>query len=147
MYSAIVVDDQESARETIVILIKKYKIPIDIIGKAASVDEAVDLINQLSPQIVFLDINMPIKNGLELFNYVNPEKLQIIFTTGHHEYAIKAINLSACYYLLKPISPIEFKKATDKAIDNINKGYGLGNNINLLKELMASPNKIGRAHV
>ncbi|MGB3946420.1 MAG: LytTR family DNA-binding domain-containing protein [Bacteroidia bacterium] len=139
MFKVLIVDDEESARETVHMLIKKTTLPISVIGKVDSVDAALELISKDEPQIIFLDINMPEKNGLELFENISAKNFQIIFTTAYEEYAIKAINLSACYYLLKPISPIEFTKALNKAIENITTGVSYLKNIDFLMELVKKP--------
>jgi two-component system LytT family response regulator len=139
MFKVLIVDDEESARETLHLLIKKTNLPIDVIGKVESVDAAILLINKNEPQIILLDINMPDKNGLELFDAIDAKNYQVIFTTAYEEYAIKAINLSACYYLLKPVSPSEFNKAMTKAIENITTGVSYLKNINFLKELIKKP--------
>lgn len=139
MFKVLIVDDEESARETIHLLIKKSNMPIDVIGKVESADAAIDLINKAEPQIIFLDINMPNKSGLELLDSIDSRKYQIIFTTAYEEYAIKAINLSACYYLLKPVSPSEFNKALAKAIENTTSGVSYFKNIDFLKELIKKP--------
>lgn len=136
MYKAIVIDDEESARESIGLLIDKNCPDVKLSGKANSVDAGIKLIQKEQPQIIFLDINMPGKTGLELFDYIPPRTYQVIFTTAYDEYALKAINLSACYYLLKPISPSEFIKAVNLATENIKQGFSLGENLLLLKELI-----------
>lgn len=134
MINAIIIDDEEMARETIDLLAKKYCPNINIIAKAASVDESAKLITLHSPEIIFLDINMPNKNGFELFNEVNLDKIKVIFTTAYSEFAIKAINLSASYYLLKPISPSDFKLAVDVTVKKIENQTSDKINLQLIKD-------------
>lgn len=135
MIPAIIIDDEEHARETIDLLTEKYCPELKIAGKANSVDEGVKLIKKHNPQIIFLDINMPGKNGFELFNEVNLDDIKIIFTTAYSEFAIKAINLSASYYLLKPISPVDFKTAVETTIKKITTQTSDKVNLLLIKEL------------
>ncbi len=135
MYSAIIIDDELTARDTIELIIKKNELSIEVIGKAKDADEGIRFINKLAPEIIFLDINMPGKSGIEMLEYISTKNLQIIFTTAYDEYAIKAINLSACYYLLKPINIAELKKAVSKAIENIESKNDFSKNIDLFKEI------------
>lgn len=119
MIKAIVIDDEPMARDTIEIFTSKFAPEINLVGKADSVQSGLELIRKLEPQIVFLDINMPEQNGFALFDNLSDIDVKIIFTTAYSEYAIKALNLSASYYLLKPISPQDFKEAVEKTIQKI----------------------------
>lgn len=136
MINVIIVDDEQMARDTIELFIRKYCPELNITGKARSVDEAVTLIKANPPDILFLDINMPDKNGFVIFNEIEMGDIKVIFTTAYSEYAIKAINLSASYYLLKPISAVEFKKAVIQTIERINKQVSDTINVRFLKELL-----------
>lgn len=135
MYTALIIDDELTARDTIELIIKKNELSIEVIGKAKDADEGIRFINKLSPEIIFLDINMPGKSGIEMLEYISTKNLQIIFTTAYDEYAIKAINLSACYYLLKPINVAELKNAVSKAIESIESKNDFSKNIDLFKEM------------
>jgi two-component system LytT family response regulator len=86
---------------------------IEILGKASNVDEALELILNLSPDIVFLDIQMPEKNGFELVKSLKKYNLcpSVIFVTAHNEYAINAVKMAAFDYLLKPVVFDELKEA------------------------------------
>ena len=136
MIKALVIDDEQMARDTIELFIKKYTPDIQLIGKAGSVTEGVRLIQQTPPDILFLDINMPEKKGFAIFDEIELSHIKVIFTTAYSEYAIKAINLSASYYLLKPISPVEFKKAVEKTLEKINQQVSYVNTIAFLKNLI-----------
>lgn len=136
MITAIVVDDEQMARDTIELFVQKYCPDIKLIGKAKSVDAAVKLIKTATPDIVFLDINMPEKNGFVLFDEVDLGNMKIIFTTAYSEYAIKAINMSASYYLLKPISPTEFQLAVAKTVDKIQKQISDKTNVDFLRDVL-----------
>jgi two-component system LytT family response regulator len=136
MITAIVVDDEKMARDTIDLFVQKYFPEIKLIGKAKSVDDASKLIKTRTPDIVFLDINIPEKNGFVLFDEVDLGNIKVIFTTAYSEFAIRAINLSASYYLLKPISPIEFKLAVTKTIEKIKNQTSDRANVDFLRDVL-----------
>lgn len=138
MTKALVIDDEQMARDTVELFIQKHTPELELIGKAGSIDQGVQLIKLHRPEIIFLDINMPEKNGFALFDEIDLSSIKIIFTTAYSEYAIKAINLSASYYLLKPISPIEFKKAVSQTIAKIEQHISDSANIKLLRDFISN---------
>ena len=87
-------------------LLTNYCDGIEIIGTASSSDEALKLINNSEPDLVFLDIEMPKKTGFEFINDLGVFHFSLVFVTAYNQYAIKAFDLSAIDYLLKPV-PIE----------------------------------------
>ncbi len=103
MIKVLIVDDEQSARESLVSIIQKYCDGVSIIGLGKNVDEAVDLIYRFSPDLVFLDIEMPKGNGFSLFEKVKSPSFETIFTTAYEEFAIKAFRVSALDYLTKPL--------------------------------------------
>ena len=107
----IIIDDEVKAIETLQILLNDYCDGIDIIGTATSTDEGLKLINNSDPDLVFLDIEMPKKTGFELINNLGIFHFSLVFVTAYNQYAIKAFDLSAIDYLLKPV-PIERLKKT-----------------------------------
>ncbi len=114
MISAIIVEDEKVSRNVLAGYIKKYCPGIQLIGEAANIDEAQQLIDNLKPQLVFLDIEMPKGNGFDLLERYPETNFEVIFVTAFNDYAIQAFNCSAAYYLLKPISIDELVKAVDK---------------------------------
>lgn len=97
-------------------LCEKYCEGLEIVGMAASVDEGLQVIKATNPQIVFLDIHMPVKNGFQLLEtYEGHPPFSTIFTTAYEEYALKAFKLSVVDYLLKPIDIEALVKAVEKA--------------------------------
>ncbi|MCC6720893.1 MAG: response regulator transcription factor [Bacteroidia bacterium] len=122
MISAIIVDDEIAGRENLSFLINEFLPEVKILGKADSVKTAVEIINKTKPDIVFLDIEMPEKDGFSLILETNSVDIEIIFTTAHAEYALKALKASAIDYLLKPIDPTELQIAVQKVISK--KGIG-----------------------
>lgn len=98
---AIVIDDERLARKELIKLLEDFP-EIEILGEAANVDEAYELINSLNPDLLFLDIQMPGKTGFELLEMLDSVPT-VIFTTAYDEYALKAFEVNALDYLLKPI--------------------------------------------
>jgi two-component system LytT family response regulator len=131
---AIIVEDEKLARD----LVKSYlssQESIELIGEFADGFSGLKAINELKPDIVFLDVQMPKLTGLELLELLE-EVPQIIFTTAYDEYAVQAFDLNAVDYLLKPFSKERFDKAVAKAIGKIDdKSQSLG--IKSLKQHVA----------
>tara|TARA_R110002126_G_scaffold72364_1_gene180877 strand:+ start:34603 stop:35352 length:750 start_codon:yes stop_codon:yes gene_type:complete len=115
---ALIIDDEKKARQVLRILIEENCPKVTEILEADNLLSGVDLIKNETPNIVFLDIEMPEHSGLEILNFIEKEtyNFEIIFTTAYSEYAIQAFQLSAIDYLLKPVRPNQVKEAIDKAI-------------------------------
>jgi two-component system, LytTR family, response regulator len=99
----IIVDDERLARQELKSLLAEYK-EIEIIAECSNAEEAKQKINELKPDLVFMDIQMPGKTGLELLEEISslPE---VVFVTAYDEYALKAFEINALDYLLKPVQP------------------------------------------
>lgn len=109
---AIIVDDERLARKELTSLLEHHP-EIEIIDEAANADEAIEKIDKQSPDVIFLDIQMPGKTGFELLE--NLERVpQVIFTTAYDEFALKAFDFNALDYLLKPVQ-------ADRLSESINK--------------------------
>jgi two-component system, LytTR family, response regulator len=117
---SIVIDDEKSNRAVLSTLLKRFCPDVINVGEASDADEAYSLIQNLKPDLVFLDINMPKQSGLSLLNRFDNIPFQTIFVTGHDQYAINAIKFDALDYLLKPIEINELVNATNKAIALLN---------------------------
>tara|TARA_B110000285_G_C15135703_1_gene626731 strand:- start:1235 stop:1996 length:762 start_codon:yes stop_codon:yes gene_type:complete len=111
---AIIVDDEEGARESLSILLEKYVKGVKIVAKSDSIASAMEKIKKYTPDLVFLDIEMPFGTGFELLERMKPINFNIIFVTAYDHYALKAIKFSALDYLLKPVDIDELNKAIDK---------------------------------
>lgn len=109
---AVIVEDSRLARNELKELIKEHG-SIELIGEAENVDNGIALIQEKRPDLLFLDINMPEKDGFKLLEELD-EAPMVIFTTAFDEYAIKSFEYNALDYLLKPISPSRFASAIDK---------------------------------
>ncbi|GAB5379448.1 MAG: LytTR family DNA-binding domain-containing protein [Aliiglaciecola sp.] len=132
MMKALVVDDEKLARQNLTILLSKRE-DVHHVFEAKDGLEAIELAKRYQPDLIYLDIEMPIKNGIEV-----AEELMglsaIIFVTAYDNYAIQAFQLNAIDYLLKPYDDERFTKATDKAIRHI--GRPNHSDIGALTELL-----------
>lgn len=120
MFKAIIIDDEEPAREIIKSFLKAYE-DIGVVAECKNGFEGIKAITEFKPDIVFLDIQMPKLTGFEMLELLE-EKPVIVFSTAYDDYAIKAFELSAADYLLKPFSPKRFNDALQKAVDNLKDG-------------------------
>lgn len=113
--TAIIVDDEPYAILALKEMLGHFE-GIQIVARANNAVEALDLIQEYKPSLIFLDINMPAISGFELLNLIDPAlEPKVIFITAHNEYALEAFNLNAIDYLLKPIDPVRLAQAIDKA--------------------------------
>ncbi len=110
----IIVDDELSARENLSYLIEDFCPEITIIDTCCNVEEALLSIDKNNPDVVFLDIEMPQKNGFQLLKECDNFDFQIVFITAYDQYAIKAFEVSALDYLLKPIDIDRLIETVDK---------------------------------
>ncbi len=105
LITAFIVDDEIKSISNLKNLIHKYCSKIEVIGSVQSPIEALDLINESAPDVLFLDIEMPKINGFELLNLLGDRiHFKVVFVTAYNQFAIKAIKVNALDYLLKPIS-------------------------------------------
>ena len=109
---AVIVEDSRLARNELKELIKLHD-DLELIGEASNVDDGVELIESESPDLLFLDINMPEKDGFDLLEMLDEVPITV-FTTAYDEYAIKSFEYNALDYLLKPVSNKRFDMALEK---------------------------------
>ncbi len=117
----LVIDDEVNARNAIKNLVQQLSLPVEIVGEAASAFEGLEKISELKPDLLFLDIQMPGKSGIELMQEMNNDHVQVIFVTAHEGFAIQALKLSAIDYILKPLDPADLREAVEKAVKNKSK--------------------------
>ncbi|CAA0155596.1 LytR/AlgR family response regulator transcription factor [Tenacibaculum maritimum] len=110
---AIIVEDEEVSRQILKNYIKKYCPNIKVLGEAGTIEEAYNLIQQNTLDLVFLDVEMPYGNAFDLLEKVENRTFETIFVTAYDHYAIEALNNNASYYLLKPISIDDLIKAVN----------------------------------
>ena len=113
MFRAIVIDDEPAARRLMKNLLQEHKDVVDVIAEAGSGREAISKIEELKPDLIFLDIQMPDLTGFEVIEKLN-HKPNIIFTTAYEQYAIRAFETFSIDYLLKPIKEERLTQSIDK---------------------------------
>jgi two-component system LytT family response regulator len=111
---AIIIDDEETGIATLKLLIEKYIPDVKVVASCNAPKEAIEVIENYKPEIVFLDISMPEMNGFELLEKLEWKNFNLIFTTAHQEYALKALKHNALDYLLKPVYHKELRSAIDR---------------------------------
>jgi two-component system LytT family response regulator len=114
MIKTIIVDDENSCIEVLKELITEYCKQITVIATGSSVEEGIQLINELKPDLVFLDIELKNQLSFAILDKLNNNNLHIIFTTAHEKYAMRAIKASCLDYLLKPLGANELIEAVNK---------------------------------
>jgi two-component system, LytTR family, response regulator len=112
---ALIIDDERLARVELRRLLSEFK-EIDIVGEAVNVDDAIEKITTLHPELIFLDIQMPGKNGFDLLEELDTVPT-VVFTTAYDEYALKAFDYNAMDYLLKPIEPKRLEETVKKIVE------------------------------
>jgi len=113
---AILIDDEPNNLDNLEQLLTTYCPELAICGRAMNADEGKVLILSQHPQLVFLDVQMPGKSGLEMLKELNRQDFEVIFVTAFEKFAIEALRFSALDYLLKPISIKELQNAVAKAV-------------------------------
>jgi len=111
-FKTLLIDDERLAREELKLLLKDY-LEIDIIDEAKNGQEGIEKINQLKPDLIFLDINMPGMNGFEMIKQLE-DIPRVVFVTAYDEFALKAFEINALDYIMKPIDPERLKECITK---------------------------------
>ncbi len=115
MLSAVIVDDEPLCVETLVIQLAKFCPQVQVLTTFSQAEEALAHLKKQTPDLLFLDIEMPVLNGFELLNRLQPLVPPVIFTTAYDQFAIRAFKYAAVDYLLKPIDGTELAQAVQKA--------------------------------
>lgn len=116
---SIIIEDEQAARVALKSYIAKYCPQIELIGEAINAKEGIELIHECEPQLVFLDVEMPFGNAFDVLEGCKDMCFETIFVTAFSEYSLQALNQSAAYYLLKPISIEELIVAINKVQQQI----------------------------
>ena len=138
--NAIIIDDEKNALESLSLKVEKYFPQITITHKFQNPQKAVIEINNNLPDLLFIDIQMPVLNGFDVLSKIENPNFEIIFVTAYSEYAIEAIKHCAIGYIVKPIDNDELKLAIENALKNINQKSPLEKNIQLLENLISNGN-------
>jgi two-component system LytT family response regulator len=112
---ALIVDDERLARKELMKLLEEHP-SIEIVGEATNADEAEKMIEELNPDLLFLDIQMPGRTGFQLLESLDSAPL-VVFTTAYDEFALKAFEVNALDYLLKPITSERLSEAVHKILE------------------------------
>lgn len=118
MINAIIIDDEKIARDVVKTYLQKHQQEIHVVAECTNGFEGVKAITELKPDLIFLDIQMPKLTGFEMLELLD-EQPCIIFSTAYDEFAIRAFEMSAADYLLKPYDQERFDKAIQQAMDKI----------------------------
>ncbi|MEJ2054610.1 MAG: response regulator, partial [Calditrichaceae bacterium] len=113
--TAVIVDDERLARVNLKKLLESYE-AIDIVGEADSCASAVSVILKFRPRLIFLDIQLIGESGFDLLEQLDSD-IHVIFVTAFDQYAIRAFEVNAIDYILKPVNPERLKKAVDRLTD------------------------------
>ncbi|HEY4538758.1 MAG TPA: response regulator [Faecalibacter sp.] len=113
---AIIIDDEQRARISLEVILNEFYPNVSVVASCENLPEGVKAIRKLQPDVVFLDIEMPEYNGLEIHNFMDESEMtfDLVFTTAYQEHALKAFKLNAKDYLLKPINPEELIETLDR---------------------------------
>ena len=142
MIKAIIIDDEQDAREMLSLALGRYCPNVEVLALCESPAEGLEKIQSLKPDLVFLDVQMPVMSGFDVLEKVERPDFAVIFVTAHNQYAIKAIKFSALDYLLKPIDVEELVSAVEKVRESThNKGSHYHT---LLKNMRTGPKKLTR---
>lgn len=136
---SILVDDELIARNVLEGYLKKYCPAVEVVGQAQHIKEAVPMIQSLQPQLVFLDVEMPFGNAFDILEACADQSFETIFVTAFSEYSMKALNMSAAYYILKPIDITELVTAVNKVQETILNKEEFSRNRVLLQNLKREP--------
>ncbi len=115
----VIVEDEPAARKALISYLQKYCPQVEVTGVAENGNEGIALIKEQQPQLVFLDVEMPFANAFDVLDACKDQSFHTIFVTAFTEYAIKALNMSAAYYLLKPVDIEELILAVHKVTEAI----------------------------
>jgi len=116
---SVIVEDEISAKEALSSYLAKYCPQIEVVGEARDAKQAVQLLHEISPQLVFLDVELPFGNAFDILDACKDLYFETIFVTAFSEYSLQALNQSAAYYLLKPLSIEELIKAVNKVQQHV----------------------------
>nr|WP_319776201.1 LytTR family DNA-binding domain-containing protein [uncultured Sphaerochaeta sp.] len=126
MTRAIIVEDEQHSAETIKQILEQKVTDLEIVGHTKTVNDSIEQINILQPDLLFLDIDLPDGTSFDILQKIDYKKYKIIFITAHEEYAIKAIKFSAFDFILKPFDPMELIATVNDVLkEKMNEDYEL----------------------
>lgn len=114
MIKTVLVEDEKKSLKTLQTLLKRYCPEVEVAGVAGCVSEAKQVIEKISPELVFLDIAMPDGDAFDLLNSLNMITFEVVFITAYNDFALKAFDFSALHYILKPLNHTELVEAVNR---------------------------------
>jgi DNA-binding LytR/AlgR family response regulator len=115
----VVADDERPARAFLLSILASYE-DVEVVGEAASGTECVELIERIAPDLALLDLQMPELDGLGVVRLLRKDRLPLVaFVTAHDEYAVRAFELNAVDYLLKPVEPARLRRTVNRALERL----------------------------
>lgn len=114
MLQAIIIDDEKDAQEVLLIMLTKHCPQVKVVCCCSSAADGIEAIKKHQPNLVFLDVEMPVQNGFDVLNAFAEKTFNVIFTTAYNQFAIKAIKYAAFDYLLKPIDTTDLKESIQR---------------------------------
>ena len=115
---AIIIDDEQGSINSLIWELENFEELVEVLDTTTKANEGIELIKKLKPEIVFLDIEMPGMNGFELLKHVDQSQFKVIFTTAYDQFALKAFEVNAYDYLLKPVVEEELERALKKVLES-----------------------------
>ncbi len=138
MIRTIIIDDEPSAISVLSTLLKKKcREDVEVVATSSSPLTARSLIEELKPDLVFLDIEMPGMTGVDLIRSFTNPGFRVVFVTAHDDYAVEAFQLSAVNYLLKPVGPESVVRTIEKIKDDIRKNQGMSEPLQQLEKILS----------
>src|SRR5437762_11803009 len=141
MIKTIIVDDEPYCCEALRILLEDSP-EVEVIAVCYNAADALSAIDRYSPDLVFLDVEMPKMNGFEMLEQLSSVNFEIVFTTSYDQYALKAIRFSAIDYLLKPIDSEELQKSVEKVKDRYQPT--IPQQLEILREKLRQPKQVNK---
>ena len=135
--STVIVDDETLAVNNLKMMLEKFCPEVEVLGCAMDAGAAFSLIQSTQPELVFLDIEMPGKNGFELLDALAAKTFDVVFYTGHGHYAIKAVRYAALDYLLKPVDPLDLKQVVARKL--LRDEQPIGKRFELMRSALDQP--------
>ena len=145
MITTIIIDDEPKGRLALREKLSAYCTNVQVVAEACNGKEALTLIQRYHPQLIFLDIEMPVMNGFEMLNSIKEKTFHIIFTTAYDQYAIRAIKYAAFDYMLKPVDIEELRLSIAKIETIENKT--LGRQVELMQQNLQQPKRFNKLAV